>query len=168
MPDKSYVMKIEVDLDVYNELQAICALHGTTIESATEAFIRFSADPRNIGTLTKYLYAMERIYDIGLSHHLHIQKCRKGYSYTLFDMLTKKAIDGGVLMHEHAEIDHILRIVCQMHGLDHRKAIHAPYTLIEELYSVQDAAFQAAVDRKKYVKKFTFEEAGEADASDDA
>ena len=63
MPDKSYVMKIEVDLDVYNELQAICALHGTTIESATEAFIRFSADPRNIGVLTKYLYAMERIYE---------------------------------------------------------------------------------------------------------
>ena len=154
MPDKSYVMKIEVDLDVYNELQAICALHGTTIESATEAFIRFSADPRNIGTLTKYLYAMERIYDIGLSHHLHIQKCRKGYSYTLFDMLTKKAIAGGVLMHEHAE--------------DHRKAIHAPYTLIEEIYSVQDAAFQATVDRQKYVKRITFEEAGEADASDDA
>lgn len=75
MAGKSYVMKIEVDLDVYNELQAICALHGTTIESATEAFIRFSADPRNIGVLTKYLYAMERIYDIGLSHHLHIQKC---------------------------------------------------------------------------------------------
>ena len=71
-------------------------------------------------------------------------------------------------MHEHAEIDHILRIVCQMHGLDHRKAIHAPYTLIEEIYSVQDAAFQATVDRQKYVKKITFEEAGEADASDDA
>ena len=111
---------------------------------------------------------MERIYDIGLSHHLHIQKCRKGYSYTLFDMLTKKAIDGGVLVHDHAEMDHILRIICQTHGLDHRKAIHAPYTLIEELYSVQDAAFQAAVDRQKYVKKITFEEVGEADAPDDA
>ena len=49
MAGKSYVMKIEVDLDVYNELQAICALHGTTIEYATEAFIRFSADHRNIG-----------------------------------------------------------------------------------------------------------------------
>lgn len=168
MAGKSYVMKIEVDLDVYNELQAICALHGTTIESATEAFIRFSADPRNIGVLTKYLYAVERIYDIGLSHHLHIQKSKKGYGYTLFDMMTKKAIDGGVLIHEHAEMDHILRIVCQMHGLDHRKAIHAPYTLIDELYGVQDAAFQAAVDRQKYVKKITFEEAGEDNASNDA
>lgn len=168
MAGKSYVMKIEVDLDVYNELQAICALHGTTIESATEAFIRFSADPRNIGVLTKYLYAMERIYDIGLSHHLHIQKCKEGYSYTLFDMLTKKAIDGGFLMHDHAEIDHILRIVCQMHRLDHRKAIHAPYTLIDKLYGAQDAAFQATVDRQNYVKKITFEEAGELDASDDA
>lgn len=168
MPGKSYVMKIEVDLDVYNDLQAICALHGTTIESATEAFIRFSADPRNIGVLTKYLYAMERIYDIGLSHHLHIQKCDKGYNYTLYDMLTKKAIDGGVLMHEHAEMDHILRIVCQMHGLDHRKAIHAPYTLIDKLHSAQDAAFQAAVGRQKYVKKITFEEVGESDASNDA
>lgn len=168
MAGKSYVMKIEVDLDVYNELQAICALNGTTIESATEAFIRFSADPRNIGLLTKYLYAMERIYDIGLSHHLHIQKSKKGYGYTLFDMMTKKAIDGGVLIHEHAEMEHILRIVCQMHGLDHRKAIHAPYTLIDELYGVQDAAFQAAVDRQKYVKKITFEEAGEDNASNDA
>lgn len=168
MPGKSYVMKIEVDLDVYNELQAICALHGTTIESATEAFIRFSANPRNIGVLTKYLYAMERIYDIGPSHHLHIQKCGKGYDYTLYDMLTKKAIDGGVLMHEHTEMDHILRIVCQMHGLDHRKAIPAPYALIEELHSAQDAAFQAAVRRHKYVKRITFEEVGESDASNDA
>ena len=67
-----------------------------------------------------------------------------------------------------AEIDHILRIVCQMHGLDHRKAIHAPYILIDKLYSAQDAAFQAAVDRQKYVKKITFEEVGESDASDDA
>lgn len=165
MTEKSYVMKIEVDLDVYNELQAICALHGTTIESATEAFIRFSADPRNIGVLTKYLYATERIYDIGLSHHLHIQKCERGYSYTLYDMLTKKATDGGVLMHKHAEIDHILRLVCQMHGLDHRKAIHAPYTLIDELHAAQDAAFQATVDRQKIVKKITFEEAGDIDAS---
>ena len=167
MPEKSYVMKIEMDIDVYNELQAICSLHGTTIESATEAFVRFSADPRNIGALTKYLYAMERIYDIGLSHHLHIQKSEKGYSYTLFDMLTRKAIDGGVLIHEHAEMDHILRIVCQMHGLDHRKAIHAPYTLIEELYNAQDAAFQAAVRRQKIVKNITFEEAGGEDASND-
>lgn len=166
MSRKSYVIKIELDLDVYNELQAICALHGTTVESATEAFIRFSADPRNIGVLTKYLYAMERIYDIGLSHHLHIQKCEKGYSYTLYDMLTKKAIDGGVLMHEHAEMDHILRIVCQMHGLDHRKAIHAPYTLIEELHNAQDAAFRAAVSKQKYVKRITFEEVGEENASD--
>lgn len=163
MPDKAYVMKIEMDLDVYNELQAICALHGTTIESATESFIRFSADPRNIGLLTKYLYAMERIYDIGLSHHLHIQKCDKGYRYTLYDMLTKKAIDGGVLIHEDAEMEHILRIVCQKHGLDHRKAIHAPYTLIEELHRAQDAAFQAAMGRQKIVKNITFEEVGEAD-----
>lgn len=161
MPNKSYVMKIEVDPEVYNELQSICALHGTTIESATEAFIRFSAEPSNIGLLTKYLYAMERIYDIGLSHHLHILKCEKGYSYTLYDMLTKKAIDGGVLVHKHAEMDHILRIVCEMHGLDHRKAIHAPYTLIDELQAAQDAAFRASVGRQKIVKKITFEEADE-------
>lgn len=48
MLGKSYVMKIEVDLDVYNELQAMCALHGTTIESATKAFIRFNAEPKNM------------------------------------------------------------------------------------------------------------------------
>ena len=168
MPEKSYVMKIEIDLDVYNELQAICALHGTTIEAATEAFVRFSADSRNIGVLTKYLYAMERIYDISLSHHLHIQKCAKGYSYTLYDMLTKKAIDGGVLVHDRAEMDHILRIVCQMHGLDHRKVIHAPFTLIEELHKAQDAAFQEAVRRQQIIKKITFEEAGEIDAPNNA
>ena len=158
MPDKSYVMKIEVDPEVYNELQSICALHGTTIESATEAFIRFSAEPSNIGLLTKYLYAMERIYDIGLSHHLHIQKTNEGYSYTLYDMLTKKVIDDGALEHKHTEMDHILRVICEMHGLDHRKAIHAPYTLIDELHAVQDAAFRAVVDRQKIVKRITYEE----------
>lgn len=46
---------IEVDADLYSEVSLVCRMWGTTVETMTEAFIRFCVVPENYPVVKAFL-----------------------------------------------------------------------------------------------------------------
>lgn len=62
-------------------------------------------------------FAMERLYTVDDSKYLHVQRCDDGFDYTIYDMATKKALDGGQLDLQAEQLSVAALEICKLHNI---------------------------------------------------
>ena len=83
--------------------------------------------------------AQEALLLVDDATYLHVQTCDTGWDYTLYDVATRKQLDGGQLDAPELPLSTAALKICEMHDLGGQSIRYAPLSMIETL---QEAAVQ--------------------------
>ena len=75
--------------------------------------------------------------------YLHVQPCDTGWDYTLYDVATRKQLDGGQLDAPELPLSTAALKICEMHGMGGQTIRYAPLSIIETL---QETAYQQTAE----------------------
>ena len=85
----------------------------------------------------------EKLYAVDRKVYLHIQTSDTGFDYTLYDMASRRQLDGGQLDTPDITMSAACRKICEMHGLSGRSIDNAPLVLLETLQDQQSEVAEA-------------------------
>ena len=83
--------------------------------------------------------AQEALLMLDDTTYLHVQPCDTGWDYTLYDVATRKQLDGGQLDAPELPLSTAALKICEMHNMGGQSIQYAPLSMIETL---QEAAVQ--------------------------
>ena len=93
--------------------------------------------------------AQEALLMLDDTTYLHVQPCDTGWDYTLYDVATRKQLDGGQLDAPELPLSTAALKICEMHNMGGQSIQYAPLSMIETLQEAavqqMQAAAQAAV-----------------------
>ena len=75
--------------------------------------------------------------------YLHVQPCDTGWDYTLYDVATRKQLDGGQLDAPELPLSTAALKICEMHGMGGQSIQYAPLSMIETLQAAAVQQMQA-------------------------
>ena len=83
--------------------------------------------------------AQEALLLVDDATYLHVQTCDTGWDYTLYDVATRKQLDGGQMDAPELPLSTAALKICEMHDMGSQSVQYAPLSMIETL---QEAAVQ--------------------------
>ena len=86
----------------------------------------------------------EKLYELDGRLYLHVQPCDGGYDYTIYDMGTMRALDGGQLDAPELPLSTAALKICEMHDMGGQSIQYAPLSMIETLQEAAVQQMQAA------------------------
>ena len=129
----------ELIADIDRHYKAICKERGIDLTAQPE-----QAEPRQPAEKTPdaptpSAEAQEALLLVDDATYLHVQTCDTGWDYTLYDVATRKQLDGGQLDAPELPLSTAALKICEMHGMGGQSIQYAPLSMIETL---QEAAVQ--------------------------
>ena len=86
----------------------------------------------------------ERLYTVDDNKYLHVQRCDEGIDYTLYDMETKKELDGGQLDSQVELISEATLEICKLHNIGNDAPIRlADISVLGELQDAEVKSWEA-------------------------
>ena len=87
--------------------------------------------------------AQERLYTVDDSKYLHVQRSDEGFDYTLYDMVTKKELDGGQLDLDTELLSQAALEICKLHEIGNDAPIRlADISILDELQNAEVKAWE--------------------------
>lgn len=139
----------ELISDIDRHYKVICKERGIDLTAQPE-----QAEPRQPAEETPdapapSAEAQEALLLVDDATYLHVQTCDIGWDYTLYDVATRKQLDGGQLDAPELPLSTAALKICEMHGMGGQSIRYAPLSMIETLQEAavqqMQAAAQAAV-----------------------
>ena len=88
--------------------------------------------------------AQEALLLVDDTTYLHVQTCDTGWDYTLYDVATRKQLDGGQLDAPELPLSTAALKICEMHDMGGQSIQYAPLSMIETLQEAAVQQMQAA------------------------
>ena len=88
--------------------------------------------------------AQEALLMLDDTTYLHVQPCDTGWDYTLYDVATRKQLDGGQLDAPELPLSTAALKICEMHNMGGQSIQYAPLSMIETLQEAAAQQMQAA------------------------
>ena len=88
--------------------------------------------------------AQEALLVLDDTTYLHVQPCDTGWDYTLYDVATRKQLDGGQLDAPELPLSTAALKICEMHNMGGQSIQYAPLSMIETLQEAAVQQMQAA------------------------
>ena len=88
--------------------------------------------------------AQEALLMLDDTTYLHVQPCDTGWDYTLYDVATRKQLDGGQLDAPELPLSTAALKICEMHNMGGQSIQYAPLSMIETLQEAAVQQMQAA------------------------
>ena len=88
--------------------------------------------------------AQEALLLVDDATYLHVQTCDTGWDYTLYDVATRKQLDGGQLDAPELPLSTAALKICEMHNMGGQSIQYAPLSMIETLQEAAVQQMQAA------------------------
>ena len=129
----------ELIADIDRHYKAICKERGIDLTAQPE-----QAEPRQPAEKTPdaptpNAEAQEALLLVDDATYLHVQTCDTGWDYTLYDVATRKQLDGGQLDAPELPLSTVALKICEIHDMGGQTIQYAPLNMIETL---QEAAVQ--------------------------
>ena len=134
----------ELIADIDRHYKAICKERGIDLTAQPE-----QAEPRQPAEKTPdaptpSAEAQEVLLLVDDATYLHVQTCDTGWDYTLYDVATRKQLDGGQLDAPELPLSTAALKICEMHDMGGQSIQYAPLSMIETLQEVAVQQMQAA------------------------
>ena len=134
----------ELIADIDRHYKAICKERGIDLTAQPE-----QAEPRQPAEKTPdaptpSAEAQEALLLVDDATYLHVQTCDTGWDYTLYDVATRKQLDGGQLDAPELPLSTAALKICEMHDMGVQSIQYAPLSMIETLQEVAVQQMQAA------------------------
>ena len=134
----------ELIADIDRHYKAICKERGIDLTAQPE-----QAEPRQPAEKTPdaptpSAEAQEALLLVDDATYLHVQTCDTGWDYTLYDVATRKQLDGGQLDAPELPLSTAALKICEMHDMGVQSIQYAPLSMIETLQEAAVQQMQAA------------------------
>ena len=134
----------ELIADIDRHYKAICKERGIDLTAQPE-----QAEPRRPAEKTPdaptpSAEAQEALLLVDDATYLHVQTCDTGWDYTLYDVATRKQLDGGQLDAPELPLSTAALKICEMHDMGGQSIQYAPLSMIETLQEAAVQQMQAA------------------------
>ena len=134
----------ELIADIDRHYKAICKERGIDLTAQPE-----QAEPRQPAEKTPdaptpSAEAQEALLLVDDATYLHVQTCDTGWDYTLYDVATRKQLDGGQLDAPELPLSTAALKICEMHDMGGQSIQYAPLSMIETLQEAAVQQMQAA------------------------
>ena len=134
----------ELIADIDRHYKVICKERGIDLTAQPE-----QAEPRQPAEKTPdaptpSAEAQEALLLVDDATYLHVQTCDTGWDYTLYDVATRKQLDGGQLDAPELPLSTAALKICEMHDMGGQSIQYAPLSMIETLQEVAVQQMQAA------------------------
>ena len=134
----------ELISDIDRHYKVICKERGIDLTAQPE-----QAEPRQPAEKTPdaptpSAEAQEALLLVDDATYLHVQTCDTGWDYTLYDVATRKQLDGGQLDAPELPLSTAALKICEMHDMGGQSIQYAPLNMIETLQEAAGQQMQAA------------------------
>ena len=134
----------ELITDIDRHYKAICKERGIDLTAQPE-----QAEPRQPAEKTPdaptpSAEAQEALLLVDDATYLHVQTCDTGWDYTLYDVATRKQLDGGQMDAPELPLSTAALKICEMHDMGSQSVQYAPLSMIETLQEAAVQQMQAA------------------------
>ena len=134
----------ELIADIDRHYKVICKERGIDLAAQPE-----QAEPRQPAEKTPdaptpSAEAQEALLLVDDATYLHVQTCDTGWDYTLYDVATRKQLDGGQLDAPELPLSTAALKICEMHDMGGQSIQYAPLNMIETLQEAAVQQMQAA------------------------
>ena len=129
----------ELIADIDRHYKVICKERGIDLTAQPEQAAPQQPAEETPDAPAPSAEAQEALLLVDDATYLHVQTCDTGWDYTLYDVATRKQLDGGQLDAPELPLSTAALKICEMHGMGGQSIQYAPLSMIETL---QEAAVQ--------------------------
>ena len=134
----------ELIADIDRHYKAICKERGIDLTAQPEQAEPQQPAEKTPDAPTPSAEAQEALLLVDDATYLHVQTCDTGWDYTLYDVATRKQLDGGQLDAPDLPLSTAALKICEMHDKGGQSIQYAPLSMIETLQEVAVQQMQAA------------------------
>ena len=129
----------ELIVDIDRHYKEICKERGIDLTAQLEQAVPQQPAEEMPDTPSPSIEAQKALLLVDEATYLHVQSCDTGWDYTLYDVATRKQLDGGQLDAPELPLSTAALKICEMHDMGGQPIQYAPLSMIETL---QEAAVQ--------------------------
>ena len=129
----------ELIVDIDRHYKEICKERGIDLTAQPEQAVPQQPAEEMPDTPSPSTEAQKALLLVDEATYLHVQSCDTGWDYTLYDVATRKQLDGGQLDAPELPLSTAALKICEMHDMGGQPIQYAPLSMIETL---QEAAVQ--------------------------
>ena len=129
----------ELIADIDRHYKVICKERGIDLTAQPEQAAPQQPAEETPDAPAPSAEAQEALLLVDDATYLHVQTCDTGWDYTLYDVATRKQLDGGQLDAPELPLSTAALKICEMHNMGGQSIQYAPLSMIETL---QEAAVQ--------------------------
>ena len=134
----------ELIVDIDRHYKEICKERGIDLTAQPEQAVPQQPAEEMPDTPSPSTEAQEALLLVDEATYLHVQSCDTGWDYTLYDVATRKQLDGGQLDAPELPLSTAALKICEMHGMGGQSIQYAPLSMIETLQEAAVQQMQAA------------------------
>ena len=134
----------ELIADIDRHYKVICKERGIDLTAQPEQAAPQQPAEETPDAPAPSAEAQEALLLVDDATYLHVQTCDTGWDYTLYDVATRKQLDGGQLDAPELPLSTAALKICEMHDMGGQSIQYAPLSMIETLQEAAVQQMQAA------------------------
>ena len=134
----------ELIADIDRHYKVICKERGIDLTAQPEQAAPQQPAEETPDAPAPSAEAQEALLLVDDATYLHVQTCDTGWDYTLYDVATRKQLDGGQLDAPELPLSTAALKICEMHNMGGQSIQYAPLSMIETLHEAAVQQMQAA------------------------
>ena len=134
----------ELIADIDRHYKVICEERGIDLTAQPEQVAPQQPAEETPDAPAPSAEAQEALLLVDDATYLHVQTCDIGWDYTLYDVATRKQLDGGQLDAPELPLSTAALKICEMHNMGGQSIQYAPLSMIETLQEAAVQQMQAA------------------------
>ena len=134
----------ELIADIDRHYKVICKERGIDLTAQPEQAAPQQPAEETPDAPAPSAEAQEALLLVDDATYLHVQTCDTGWDYTLYDVATRKQLDGGQLDAPELPLSTAALKICEMHNMGGQSIQYAPLSMIETLQEAAVQQMQAA------------------------
>ena len=134
----------ELIADIDRHYKVICKERGIDLTAQPEQAAPQQPAEETPDAPAPSAEAQEALLLVDGATYLHVQTCDTGWDYTLYDVATRKQLDGGQLDAPELPLSTAALKICEMHDMGGQSIQYAPLSMIETLQEAAVQQMQAA------------------------
>ena len=134
----------ELIADIDRHYKVICKERGIDLTAQPEQAAPQQPAEETPDAPAPSAEAQEALLLVDDATYLHVQTCDIGWDYTLYDVATRKQLDGGQLDAPELPLSTAALKICEMHNMGGQSIQYAPLSMIETLQEAAVQQMQAA------------------------
>ena len=134
----------ELIADIDRHYKVICKERGIDLTAQPEQAAPQQPAEETPDAPAPSAEAQEALLLVDDATYLHVQTCDTGWDYMLYDVATRKQLDGGQLDAPELPLSTAALKICEMHNMGGQSIQYAPLSMIETLQEAAVQQMQAA------------------------